>query len=146
MKKLFCLIIFLITSITFSQKNQYAKTLHISVLEKSNVPLSNKVHKYTYTVTNNSSNNIKYLINVTPIDCKRKSSGMSVRILDTSLKKMTVISPHESKLFEIELRRNHLTKLDTWSCLKINAVDRDNNPVSNIITVSQFIPDTKNFQ
>jgi len=146
MKKLFCLIIFLITSITFSQNKQQVNTLHISISEKSNAPLSHQVHSYTYTITNNSNKNIQYTIKTTPTNCKRKSSSMSIKMLNSSLKKVINISPKISKSFTIEIRRNHLTILDTWSCFQINAIDNNNIPISNTITLSQFTPNTRNFQ
>ncbi len=146
MKKLFCLITFLTISITFSQNKQEVSTLHISILEKSNAPLSHKVHSYTYVVTNNSNKNILYTIKTKQINCKEKSSNMSVKMLSNSFNKIVNINSNDSKSFTIEMRRNHLTKLDTWSCVQVNAIDNNGIPISNTITLSQFTPDTRNFQ
>ena len=146
MKKSFCLITFLIASFTFSQNKQQASTLHISISEKSNAPLSQQVHNYTYTVTNNSTKNINYTINTKQIICKEKYSKMSVKMLNSSSNKATNINSRDSKSFTIEMRRNHLTKLDTWSCVQINAIDNNGIPISNTITLSQFTPNTRNFQ
>lgn len=148
MKKLFCLFTFLIASITFSQNKQQEHTLHISVSEKSDQPLSSKVHSYVYTVKNTSNKNIQFAINTTPIDCKGHSSKMSVEILSHLNQKISTIrvKSKASYSFNIELRRSHLTKLDTWFCVQINAIDIRGVPISSTVTLSQFIPDTKKFQ
>ena len=146
MKKLFCLITFLTLSIAFSQNKQEVSTLSISILEKSNAPLSHQVHSYTYAVTNNSNKNILYTIKTKQINCKEKSSNMSVKMLNSSFNKVVNINSNDSKSFTIEMRRNHLTKLGTWSCVQVNAIDNNGIPISNTITLSQFTPDTRNFQ
>ena len=146
MKKLFCLITFLTINIAFSQKKQEVSTLHISILEKSNAPLSHQVHSYTYVVTNNSNKNILYTIKTKSISCKEKSSNMSVKMLNSSFNKVVNINSNDSKSFTIEMQRNHLTKLDTWSCIQVNAIDNNGIPISNTITLSQFTPDTRNFK
>ena len=148
MKNLFFLITFLITSFAFSQNKQEENTLQISIVEKSDAPLSHQVHSYTYAVTNNSNKNIQYTINTKQINCKEKSSEMSVRTLNSSFNKITNvhINARDSKSFIIEMKRNHLTKLDTWSCVQINAINNNGVPISNTITLSQFTPDTRNFQ
>jgi len=148
MKNLFCLVTFLITSIAFSQSKQQENTLQISIVEKSDAPLSHQVHNYTYTVTNNSSKNIQYTITTKQITCKEKYSEMSVKALTSSFNKATNIhvNARSSKPFIIEMKRNNLTKLDTWSCVQINAIDNNGVPISNTVTLSQFTPDTRNFQ
>lgn len=146
MKKLFCLITFLTINIAFSQNKQEVSTLHISILEKSNAPLSHQVHSYTYVVTNNSNKNILYTIKTKSINCKEKSSNMSVKMLNSSFNKVVNINSNDSKSFTIEMQRNHLTKLDTWSCIQVNAIDNNGIPISNTITLSQFTPDTRNFK
>ena len=148
MKNLFCLVTFLITSIAFSQNKQQKNTLHISIVEKSDAPLSQQVHNYTYIVTNNSNKSIQYTINTKHVVCKNKSSEMSVKALTSSLNKAANINVNArgSKSFKIEMKRNHLTELDTWTCVQINAVDNNGVPISNTITLAQFTPDTRNFQ
>jgi len=148
MKNLFYLITFLIASITFSQNKQQASTLHISIVEKSDAPLSHQVHNYTYKITNSSNKKIQYTINTKQVTCKNKSSEMSVKSLNSSFNKTTntLINAKDSKSFTIEMRRNHLTKLDTWTCVQINAIDNNGIPISNTITLAQFTPDTRNFQ
>ena len=73
---------------------------------------------------------------------------MSVRTLNSSFNKITNvhINARDSKSFIIEMKRNHLTKLDTWSCVQICAINNNGVPISNTITLSQFTPNTRNFQ
>jgi len=148
MKNLFCLVTILIVSTTFSQNKQQEHTLHIAITKKSDQPLSSKVHIYVYTVKNTSSKDIQFEINTTPVGCKDNSSKMNIEIQSATNQRVENIQvkAKASYSFKLKLQRNHLTKLDTWSCIQINAIDNKGIPISNTITVSQFIPDTKNFQ
>lgn len=148
MKKLFCLFTFLISSIAFSQNKQQDHSLHITITEKSDQPLSSRAHSYVYTLKNISRENILFTINTTAVDCNKKSSKMKVKIQTSTNQSIENIQvkAQASYSFTIKLERNHLTKLDTWSCVEINAIDRTGIPISNTVKLSQFIPDTKKFQ
>jgi len=148
MKKLFCLFTILITSISFSQNKQQEHTLYIAITKKSDQPLSSKAHSYVYTIKNTSSKNVLFTINTTSVDCKENSSKMKVEIQPAINKSVENIQIRgkASYSFNIKIQRNHLTKLDTWFCVKINTIDNRGIPISNTVTLSQFIPDTKKFQ
>lgn len=146
MKKLFCLLTFTIVSLAFSQQKK--SLLQVTLLEKSKAPLSTHTHSYTYTVKNTSGKPIAFAIETKQTDCLKKSSKMSVSVHSSSNNKRSngSLSAHESETFTVELQRNHLTKLDTWSCLEIFAIDQQGRSISNTIQLSQFIPDTNNFK
>ncbi|MGB1269984.1 MAG: hypothetical protein ACPG45_09615 [Flavobacteriaceae bacterium] len=146
MKKLFCLLTLFAISFAFSQ--QKATPLQITLLEKSKAPLSTHIHKHTYSIKNSTNEAIEYTIVTKQVDCKRKSSKMSVNIHSSTHTKLSkvLIKANTSKTFTVELQRNYLTKLDTWSCTEISATNQHGNPISNTVTLTQFIPDTKKFQ
>ena len=148
MKNLFCLLTFLIINITFSQYKQQEHTLHIAIAEKSDQPLSSNTHSYVYTINNTSDKNVQFTINTTTVNCEKKSSKMKIEIqtaINQSAENIQ-LGAKNSFSFKLNLQRNHLTKLDTWSCVEISAIDNKGIPISNTITLSQFIPDTTKFQ
>ena len=146
MKKLFCLLTLFAISFAFSQ--QKTTPLQVTLLEKSTAPLSTHIHKHTYSIKNSTNETIEYTIVTKQVDCKRKSSRMSVNIHSATHTKLSkvLIKANASKTFIVEMQRNNLTQLNTHSCIEISAVNQQGYTVSNTVTHSQFIPDTNNFQ
>ncbi len=144
MKKLFYLLT--ITAMNFAFSQQKSTLLQVSLLEKSKAPLSTHIHKHTYSIENTTNKTIEYAIVTKQVDCKKKSSKMSVNIHSQTKLSRIQIEANASKAFTIEMQRNNLTKLNTWSCIEISAVNQQGITISNTVTHSQFIPDTNNFQ
>jgi hypothetical protein len=146
MKKLFCLVTITIVSLSFSQQKE--TQLQITLLEKSKTPLSKKTHNHTYNLINSTDRAIEYTIHTNQIDCKNNSSKMSVNVHSLTGEKLSkvFINANASQTFTVVMQQNHLTKLDTWSCVEISAINQQGSSISNTLVLSQFTPDINNFK
>ncbi|MGB0974890.1 MAG: hypothetical protein ACPGU9_07860 [Flavobacteriaceae bacterium] len=146
MKKLFYLLTFTTISLVFGQ--QKATPLQVTLLEKSKAPLSTPTHTHTYSILNSTDKDIEYSVVTQQGNCNKNTSKVSINLhsdKNASVSKI-VIKANTRQTFTVKTQRNYQTKLGTWSCIEIFAVDQYGTPVSNTAELSQLIPDPNNFQ
>lgn len=143
----FIVCIFLAFNVAIGQNKQKSEVLQFSIIKKSDEPLSNTEHFYELIIHNKSSKAIDYTITTTDFSCHNNFSKLNNELVSLKNQKLESlrISPYQYFSFKIKLTRNHLTKLNSWYCFDINAVDKQGKVISNTLQLSQFIPDPRNF-
>lgn len=143
----FIVCIFLTINTSIGQNKQKSEVLQFSIIKKSDQPLSDTEHFYELIIHNTSNKVVDYTIATTDFSCHNNFSKLNnelVSLKDQKLESLK-ISPSQYFSFKIKLTRNHLTKLNSWYCFEINAIDKQGNSISNTLQLSQFIPDPRNF-
>ncbi len=133
---------------SFAQNN-----IQLTLVERSDRPNTDKEHIYTVEVNNTSSSQQKIALSATNVNCDNVKAAsikndMEVSLLDMSKGSLQtlILSPGQSKKIYIKLNRTANAKLNTWSCIEINAGGIDSKNSNSSLLIKQFIPDPKSFE
>ena len=151
--RLFKIAIFflLIVSSNYVSAQDNQKTLKIEFLNKSDETLDKPIHYHLLKVTNNSSIQQEFVLDINTVSCKNINLSNQVNLiiqiyskdLSNELKKI-VLNPKGIKEFYVKTSQPNNIKLDTWSCLEITALSLSNKIESNSILIKSSIIDPDN--
>lgn len=124
--------------------------LELSIKKASDAISSVSEHLHLMEIKNLGRSTSDFNVAMVNKECQyietTQQSILKNQLLDVNKNPIDHISvtPGESVVFYIKLTRPFNTRLNTWNCTEIYAIDQNEKPISNSVTIETLIPDPRN--
>lgn len=140
---LFGLLLLLSITHSFAQN-----VVSIELTQRSQKPISEFEHTHRFEVSNKNNQTVIFDLNASIEDCGNNlaQSNLEYQLLDSNknpLSPSVTIPARKSVTILLRTKRNTQSKLQTWNCIELKAIDSDNQMLGST-RIKSFIPDPKN--
>ncbi|MEY8848928.1 hypothetical protein AB9K26_08935 [Psychroserpens sp. XS_ASV72] len=130
--------------------SSFSQQLQINIKEGSDKPNTESEHLYLLEIKNDSKATANFTIKTTNVNCNEIDSERQTVLNHKALSKTSKreqssysLQPEAALEFYVKTMRPINTKLNTWNCTQVQAVNSNGRPISNTITIKSLIPDPK---
>lgn len=139
-----------------STVNTGIKPVKLTLIKSSEEPSTNPEHIYLLSAGNISDKPVSLIITAGNTNCgSAKSSPFSQIVYweDSEFNKtlsdkssVITIKANSTAMFYVKLTRSVDSKLNTWNCTEIKAIDANNHELAESILIESFLPDPADFR
>ncbi|HMV16197.1 MAG TPA: hypothetical protein PKK18_06565 [Chitinophagales bacterium] len=127
--------------------------LELSIKKNSETALSLPSREYVLQISNTSNYPVEFLINASNISCIANQKLQQL-VFEYELNQVgkiigsyiLTLPPHSNLEFNLIIKNTSFTQLDSKNCTEVMAVNKNNEVLSNSISIETYIPDPSQFR
>jgi hypothetical protein len=126
------------------------QSLILKIKEGSDQPNYKTEHLYLLEIKNTTRSNASFTIKTSNVTCEEFKRNQQIELSHSTLNKDSRrqfsnynLRPNESFEFYVKLTRPLNAAKNSWNCTEVIALDDNGKPISNTITITSLVPDSK---